>query len=653
MNSINLLLEASQQSLLPEQSSSATHRHMSTAHSAEGQRPPPSFPGPLGRSTSTAYLRASSAPSSIISNSRSSSRRRSSAASSKSNYSNSNSSLPTTIFTVSSSNPSLGAHTSSPSRQSGRDSRWAGTCTRDAVRRADRKINAAIARTIASDSQSYTTQLVDEPRRFQKFQAKLIQSGTVTNLAAREVLREDVMRSKCYLSQKHELQSRHEAEVEAAANQAGGGAVRGMKRVLSSAFSLDTLAGLEMECSTSNFGNIDLAEQHAIMSEIMASRNGRQEASLAASRRRSSAATTVSGGAGSGAFHDSCAAADLYSSQASDLSAAVPTAAQVLANSLGNQVKRISMSLSSVAAAKPSPYDGSSSTGISYNRSSSIPSMITSSTAPSSTYTGHSSYQRCSSLSHASRRSSVESIGSRNACTAGGAPPTGTIYEMNLNDLKNIDSGAKSTVGGDEGTDDNMSASTLKTDQTPQRRGSRRLSDLRMSFLAFDDVFHEDLHEVSDEDQSTSGSEHGNNTTAGSANTSSKSFDHAQHEMDTIALQDQVLAAKLQSAEIQEELLCAWPHQMSASRRRASMASDASFLAEYEQDVKKSADEELNAQTSEMRRQFYRSMSNHRLSRMGSDRKLSAKGKKKYEDKGQDGQDFNESFSTIKKARAA
>ena len=167
------------------------------------------------------------------------------------------------------------------------------------------------------------------------------------------------MKSKCYLSQKRELLSRHEAEVAGAATAQGGagGAVKGTKRVLSSAFSLDTLAGLEMECSTTNFGNIDLAEQHAIMSEIMASRrNGRQQpaaqASLAASRRRSSGATSISGGAGSGAYHDSYAG-DPYSSQASDLNA-IPNAAQVLANSLGNQVKRISMSLSSVAKTNPS-----------------------------------------------------------------------------------------------------------------------------------------------------------------------------------------------------------------------------------------------------------------------------------------------------------
>ena len=620
MSSTNLLLEASQQSLFLEQSQS----HM------------PTFPGPLDRST--AYLRASSAPSSVTSANNRNNRRRLSAVSSKSNYSNS--SLPTTIFM--SSNSSLGGSTS-PSKQS-RDSR---NSSRDAQARTDRKVNLAIARTIASDSQLYTTQLVDNPHIFKTFQDRLTQSGTITNLAAREVLRDDLMKSKdCYVGHKRELVSQHEAEAEAAAQGAAGGAVKGMKRVLSSAFSLDTLAGLEMECSTSNFGNIDLAEQHAIMSEIMASRrNGRQQpaaqaqASLAASRRRSSA-TTISGGAGSGAYHDSYAG-DLYSSQASDLSAAVPTAAQVLANSLGNQVKRISMSLSSVA--KTSPYDGRSSNGMStYDRSSSIPSMITSSTAPSSAYTGHSSYQRCSSLTHASRRSSVESIGSTNTA---GVPPTGTVYEMNLNDLKHDD-----TTEAEE----NRSASTLNTDQTPQRRGSRRLSNLRMSFLAFDDVFDQDLDEVSDEDRSTSSGDQddGNDTTKGSADTSSKSFDHAQHEMDTIALQDQVLAAKLQSAEIQEELLCAWPHQMRAARRRASMASDASSIAEYEQDVKKSADEELNAQTTEMRRQFYRSMSNHRLNRMGSDRKLSSKGKKKDGD-GKDGQDFNESVSTIKKARAA
>ena len=217
---------------------------------------------------------------------------------------------------------------------------------------------------------------------------------------------------------------------------------------------------------------------------------------------------------------------------------------------------------------------------------------------------------------------------------------------MNLNDIKHDDT---------NNAEDNLSASTLNTDQTPQRRGSRRLSNLRMSFLAFDDVFDEDLNEVSDEDRSTSSGDHdndANDTTKGSADTSSKSFDHAQHEMDTIVLQDQALAAKLQSAEIQEELLCVWPHQMRAARRRASMASDASSIAEYEQDVKKSADEELNAQTTEMRRQFYRSMSNHRLNRVGSDRQLSSKGKKK-DGGGKDGQDLNESVSTIKKARAA
>ena len=298
------------------------------------------------------------------------------------------------------------------------------------------------------------------------------------------------------------------------------------------------------------------------------------------------------------------------------------------------------MSLSSVA--KTNPYDGSSSNGMMYDQSSSIPSMIISSTAPSSAYTGHSSYQRCSSLTHASRRSSVESIGSTNTA---GVLPTGTVYECNLNDLKH--------VSNTSAAEDSMSATTLNTDQTPQRRGSRRLSDLRMSFLAFDDVFEEDLDEVSDEDRSTSSGDHdeSNDTTKGSADISSKTFDHAQQEMNTIALQDQALAAKLQSAEIQEELLCAWPHQMRAARRRASMASDASSVG-HDEDIQKSADDELNAQTTEMRRQFYRRMSDHRLDRMGSDRKLSAYRKKKDGD-GKDGQDFNESVSTIKKARAA
>ena len=82
------------------------------------------------------------------------------------------------------------------------------------------------------------------------------------------------------------------------------------------------------------------------------------------------------------------------------------------------------------------------------------------------------------------------------------------------------------------------------------------------------------------------------------------------------------------------------------------MASDASSIADYDQDVKKSANDELNAQTTEMRRQFYRRMSDHRLNRMGSDRKLSANGKKKDGDNDKN-HDFNESFSTIKKARAA
>ena len=521
----------------------------------------------------------------MISNSRND-HRRSSSASSRSD--NSNSRLPTSI--VMSSNSSLGGSISNTKRsQNFRNSR------KDVQAGTDRVINAAIARTIATDLQVHATQLVDNPRIFKSFQARLTKTPVITNLAARQVLRDDVMRSKAfYVSQKRELVSQHEAEAAQMATQSVAGV---LSSALSSAFSLDPLAGLEMECSTSHFGNIDLAEQHAIMSEIIANRRkSKQQAQAgfvaAATSRRSSSVTSMS--------------------QASDLSTAVPTAAQVLANSLGDQFKRISMSLSSVA--KPSSYDDSLNMCASYNRSLSIPSTITSSTAPSSAYTGHSSYKRCSSLSNASRRSSVESIDSTN----------------------------------------NMSASTLNTGPTPKRDGSWRLSELRMSFLAFNDVFEDDLDEVSNEDRSTSSSDHDvdtndNNdaTVGGSANTSSMSFNHAQYEMDKFVRQDQVLAAKLQSAEIQEELLCAWPHQMRAAHRRASMASDASSIDD--RNVKKSAYDELNAQTAEMRRQFYRRMSNQPFHRVGSDRKLSANSK----EKDGDGQDFNESFSTIKKARAA
>ena len=91
------------------------------------------------------------------------------------------------------------------------------------------------------------------PRQLQRFQERLIRTGVVTNLAAREVLLRDVMANhqsnKDYMYMHATKTTTRDIRSEAAKDDEdtcnGGGAVKGMKRVLSS---LST--GLENELET-------------------------------------------------------------------------------------------------------------------------------------------------------------------------------------------------------------------------------------------------------------------------------------------------------------------------------------------------------------------------------------------------------------------
>ena len=401
--------------------------------------------------------------------------------------------------------------------------------------RNNKAVDANLARSIKTDAAKVT---VDD-ELWRQFKSRCSTTGSITNVAAKELLREQVMQTKCYHTEKQELVeaemeqeqqdqqrwsrrasavlSRQEQAVRDQANQVS----TGLRRAFSSALSLVSMEALALQDEA-----VDVTEQQAILNSLNNSSVSTLHASSSISR-----------------FGESGITGQVLELDVKDMDAAGTerTAAQVLADSLGSSFGSMKRTFSNEMLAalgenieKELREDAfEESTATNQNARGEETDKAARSTRSLSNRPKRG--KRAPMLSsvgsagvHNSRRSSVESLASSSSATG--------------------NSGA-STAGSGISGGIRRSSYVAPTDT---RRKSGRMSTL---LLNFDDM-EEELSDyrsdsASDEDEQFFTQE---DIAAGPKTTGEESTSDLEASAHVSLQASQYLAAKLQSGDVQEAI---------------------------------------------------------------------------------------------------